>query len=489
MRRALLATVLGLVACGGGGGGGPDASGGDPDAGELPHLARCEIEAPAPTALAVLGTRIVDGHGRTVHLRGVNAGGRSKFAPYAPFDFDAVAVDGYASALASYLATAQRWGIDVLRVPFSWQALEPVEGQIDDAYLARLDALIDGAWQRGMWTILDFHQDLYAEPFCGDGFPSWTLVEPGPPRHDCADWHTRYESAEVQAAFDAFWTDASGVRTKFRAMWQRMVERYRDHPGVIGYEPINEPHPGTASVPDWGAGVLTPFYQDMALLIATADPGALVFLDTTALDGVRGSTSLERPLGDQLVLAPHSYDPLALFGDEVSSEVEQRLSPWATLGASWDMPVLIGEMGIRAAHPDAAIHLRRHLDAMEALGLHGTWWEYSQSADIWNHEELSLVAADGTEAPMAGELARPYARALAGTRVGSSYQAERRIYALRYTPTGDVPSEIAISSRPLEELVIRGRGACYAITPRSLLVRADGGGDVELSIETRHSEI
>jgi endoglycosylceramidase len=468
--RALLVVPLVVAACGD-----------DPvTVGGLPVAPRCEIARPAGAdLLSVSGQRIVDGAGRTVHLRGVNAGGRSKFAPYAPFDFPD---GGYDAALAEYLDRADTWGINVLRVPFSWQALEPVEGQIDEAYLGRLDALIDGAWQRGMWTILDFHQDLYAEPFCGDGFPSWTLVEPGPPQHDCADWHTRYDSAEVQAAFDALWTDSSGVRTKFFAMWQRMIERYRDHAGVIGYEPINEPHPGSASASDWGASVLTPFYQDMATLIATADPGALVFLDTTALDGVRGGTSLEKPPGDNLVLAPHSYDPLALFGDVVSPEVELRLSPWAELGASWDMPVLIGEMGIRAAHPDAAVHLRRHLDAMEALGLHGTWWEYSQSADIWNREELSLVDADGVETEMVRELARPYLRALAGTVVAFTAAAPDQL-ALHYTPAGTAPTEIALHQYQTEGFAVGARGACVDIEAGLLLVQPTGSGDVELALD------
>jgi len=34
------------------------------------------------------GTELIDEHDRVVQLRGVNAGGRSKFAPYAPFEFE-----------------------------------------------------------------------------------------------------------------------------------------------------------------------------------------------------------------------------------------------------------------------------------------------------------------------------------------------------------------------------------------------------------------
>lgn len=40
----------------------------------------------------------------------------------------------------------------------------------------------------------------------------------------------------MDAAFDAFWEDRSGVRTAFAAMWDRMAERHADRPGVIGFE-------------------------------------------------------------------------------------------------------------------------------------------------------------------------------------------------------------------------------------------------------------
>ena len=55
------------------------------------------------------GTRFRDSLGRVVVLRGVDAGGRSKFAPFAPFDYAAGAYD---VALASYMDRAASWGID-----------------------------------------------------------------------------------------------------------------------------------------------------------------------------------------------------------------------------------------------------------------------------------------------------------------------------------------------------------------------------------------
>lgn len=436
--------------------------------GGVEEARRCAIDAPAPGPLAVDGARIVDEHGRAVTLRGVNAGGRSKFAPYAPFEF----ADGdHDAALATYLDRAASWGIDVLRVPFSWNAAEPAPGAWDEAYLARYDALLDGAWARGLWTIIDFHQDVYAEPLCGDGFPSWTLPDPGPPRRDCERWFQRYDDADVRAAFDALWADPA----PFLAMWERMILRHRDRPGVIGYEPINEPHPGTAPPRAWAREVLTPFYTEFAARVAALDPGAMVFVDTTGVDGVTGTTALERPDGDAIVFAPHSYDPGALFGFDVDPEVEARLAPWAEVGAAWDVPVLVGEMGIDVGHADATAHLRRHLDALDALGLHGTWWEYSVSDELWNFEDLSIVRGDGTETPLVAELARPYVRALAGELVS----IEQAPFTVTYDATGAAPTEIALPRAPLR---ILGDGACVDEQDGRLLVAAEAAR-VRITIE------
>ena len=193
--------------------------------------------------LVASGTEFHDSLGRVVVLRGVDAGGRSKFAPYVPFDFGT----DFDGALAKYMDRAASWGIDVMRVPFTWAALEPTQGQDDATWLAHYDAIIDAAWARGIWSVIDFHQDVYAEEFCGDGFPGWTLTSPPAPHHDCPQWSFEYFSDDaVKAAFDAFWAPALAVMTAYLAAWDRMVARYKDKPGVLGFEPINEPGWGTA---------------------------------------------------------------------------------------------------------------------------------------------------------------------------------------------------------------------------------------------------
>ncbi|MFS8070721.1 MAG: glycoside hydrolase family 5 protein, partial [Byssovorax sp.] len=307
-------------------------------------------------------------------LRGVNAGGRSKLPPFAPFDFQGNAYD---EALESYLDRAASWGINTLRVPFTWEAVEPAEGTDDEAFLKRYDALLDAAWKRGMFTIVDFHQDIYAAVLCGDGFPAWTLPGPHPaPHHDCPGWGGKYlTDPAVRAAFDAFWADGSPARAAYEKLWDRMVARYRDRPGVIGFEPFNEPAPGTADPDLWAATTLTTFYTEIGARIRKAAPTSLVFVDGSGVDSVLVATSLTRPAGEGFVFAPHYYQPSALNDLTPNPKgVRGALLRWANVGKKWNVPVLLGEFGATNGTPDAAAYLTAHFDALDELGMSGTQW-------------------------------------------------------------------------------------------------------------------
>jgi endoglycosylceramidase len=414
----------------------------------------------------------VDAHGRLVTLRGVNAGGRSKFAPHVPFDFT-----DHDAALEDYLDRAQSWGIDVLRVPFNWAAMEPTRGTDDAEWLARYDALLDGAWERGMWTIVDKHQDIYSEVYCGDGFPAWTVTDPPDPHHDCPDWFLAYVTGDpdVDAAFDAFWSDATGVRTDFEAMWDRMVDRHADRPGVIGFELLNEPHRGTLDEATWGTSVYAPFVTDLAMRLQARDPDALIFFDGTGLDAIDQSPGFPRPDGTNLVFAPHFYDPAVFMGGEPDPDVVRAgIARWAAVGAEWDLPVLIGEMG---ADPDleaGGAYAETLWTAVAEEGLHGTWWEYSVAEESWNGEDLSLVDADGVEATaLVDALAQPYAPLLAGEAL--EIMRDGDVWTLAWTPADGV-TELRWPSR-LGAVFVEVEGGRSEVAGDRVYVVADEGAD------------
>lgn len=485
--RCLLATAL--SACGG-------------ESASAPP--RCTIARPTLSSgrLRADGTRFRDEHGRVVTLRGLNTGTRSKWAPYAPFDFAQPDPGGasYRAALARYLDGAASLGVNVLRVPFSWQGLEPERGRLDEAYLARYDLFLDEAWKRGLRTIVDFHQDVYAENFCGDGFPAWTIDAGGQPlpapHHDCKDWFLGYSTPEVKRAFDRFWADGGGIQADYVAMWKRMVARHKGRAGVVGFEPINEPSEGSAERALFEPSTLTSFHGKMAMLINAEAPEALVFVDPLGITSALHSTLLLQPPGKNLVYAPHYYQGGTISGGAGNPRL---LVPDLTMlkqtGDLWKVPTFVGEWGSGNESGDARDYVTAHLGAFDALELSGTEWEYSLSAERWNLEPLNIALdpqpgdREARFREVAGAWLRPTAVAIAGTPVEVTWDAESFAFTLRYqaaSSASDGPegvTEISLPGAAVPSGKVRAlEGACYDDqTPGVLLLRANpSGGEVRL---------
>ncbi len=462
MRRLLATSLAALLVAASPG---CDSSGTQP-----PHA--CTLAPPQPSdwRLHADGTLLRDGLGRVVFLRGVDAGGRSKWAPYIPFEYT-----DFTASLGPYLDRAASWGIDAIRVPFTWAALEPTEGTYDLDWLSRYRQLLDAAWARGIWTVIDFHQDVYSESFCGDGFPSWTIPNAPPPHHDCPQWEFEYfGDADVQHAFDAFWAPGSPVQAKYLAAWDTMIAHLVDQPGVLGFEPINEPGWGTKDEGTFEATTLTDFFTRMIAHVHAAAPQSLVFVDPAGLDGISAKTSMHRPDGD-FVFAPHYY-PVSSRPDDVLTGFQS----WAQQGAQWNVPVWVGEFGLSHTSPVARDFLTAEFQALDATGLGGACWEYSVESSLWNGETNSVVASDGTEYPDAAALIRPFARAVAGSEVNQEWDPSTSTFTLSYAtaPGTQGVTEIQLPKRAYPKgHTVTLSGGCWDDTsvPGRLLVQSEPG--------------
>ena len=451
-------------------------------AASLPPGRVCTIVPPAPPdwRLRADGTVLRDGLGRIVFLRGVDAGGRSKFAPYVPFDY---AAGAYATALAAYMDRAASWGIDAMRVPFNWAALEPTQGNDDANWLSQYAQLLDAAWARGIWTVVDFHQDVYSENFCGDGFPAWTIPASPAPQHDCPGWGGEYlNDPMVAGAFDRFWASGSTVQTSYLAAWDVMIARLVNEPGVVGFEPINEPGWGTQSEGTFEATTLTAFYSVVVPHMRALAPSSLVFVDPTGLSGVTVTTQLQRPTGDGIVFAPHFYPLVA----QSPAALIRSLQTWVSIGAAWNTPVFVGEFGTSHNSSSAAAYMAAQFAALDALGLGGTEWEYSVATEEWNSETNSVVAGDGTEYPVAQVLVRPFARAVAGSAIQQHWDGSS--FTMTYMPVSGV-TEVQFPSRAFPHGWSVGlAGGCYDATslPGRMLIQSDANAAVvSLAISPR----
>ena len=463
----------------------------DADEAQAGGQGACVATAPtlAHRRLRASGTVLIDAAGRQVLLRGVNAGGRSKLPPFLPFPFaesarpDQADAPPFDEAVAAYAERARAWGLNVARVPFTWEALEPTRGQLDEAWLRRYIDLVRALGERDIRVIVDFHQDVFHRVFCGDGFPDWALPDADyttPP--DCTTWFTGYLSdPQVQLAYDRFWANEDGLRDAFRAMWTTMATRLWAEPNVIGFEIINEPGWGTADPAAWARDVLAPFYAELADVVHAVAPDALVFVDSTGTEAITARTALPRPAATGLVFAPHFYDAgviLRGMWSGVGGFVEP-LGRWADVGQAWGVPVLLGEYGIPGAAPGAEGYVAEHQAALDALGLHGTLWEYSATADDWNGEGMSIYHPARGEAPTARALARPYPEAIAGAGLAFEYDPATRTLTLSFdaepggTSTLRVPD--ALFTDRLRAEITAGDGCLTAEGGRVHLLAPTGG--------------
>jgi len=465
------------------------------DGGEktLPGQCKTALSSPVlPSAkLTIAGDgRLLDALGRDVIMRGVNAGGRSKWAPFFPFPFDAKADDAAFRAKAdAFFGRLKAWGLDSVRLTFSWEALEPDKGKYDEQYLDRFAAMVDACGDLDLRVVIDFHQDVYALPFCGDGFPLWTL-KPIDRKQTCKNgksWFANYTNPDVVASYARFFTNKDGILDSFKAMWTKMATRFAKHDAVVGFEIINEPGGWEfATLKTWKEQTLNPFHTDMVAVINKAAPGKLVFFDNPGVDAV-GITSVThvRPKGEGVVYAPHYYDSNLLLGGKAgNSDPAADLQPFAAFSTSTSMHTLLGEFGYGHGATGGEGWLGKVMTFVDDARWSATLWEYSINETLWNHEDLSVVDADAKERPVLDVYVRPWLRAVAGSTPSFSWDPGAGHAEASWTADGGV-SELVVPERLFggQPKKIEVTDGCWTWDKArsALLIKGSDGAPVKVS--------
>lgn len=237
----------------------------------------------------------VDEHGRRVLLRGVNLGGSTKVptcpdgSTHMPTDFRdhrEVSFVGRPFALVEaeeHYSRLRKWGFNCLRFLTTWEAIEH-EGprRYDKAYLDYLEEVIQLAGEYGFYTFVDPHQDVWSRMTGGDGAPGWAFEKIGldftkfdetdaalvmqhrPNDYPLMAWSTNYQRSACATMFSLFFggrhfapkvrLNGSDVQSFFQDHFTeslaQVASRVKDMPHVIGFDSLNEPHPGFLGVQD-----------------------------------------------------------------------------------------------------------------------------------------------------------------------------------------------------------------------------------------------
>ncbi len=147
-------------------------------------------------------------------------------------------------------ASFKKFGINIIRLGLIWDAIEPECGKYYDEYLDMMVSYAEMCEKYGIYYYLDMHQDLYSARF-SDGAPDWaTITDSYKYREPKFIWAEGYFiSKAVHRACDNFWNNTPingrGLQEHYCDMWKHVAEKFSGRPGLLGFDVMNEPYPGT----------------------------------------------------------------------------------------------------------------------------------------------------------------------------------------------------------------------------------------------------
>lgn len=444
------------------------------------------------------GPFLYDKLGRVVLLHGVNA-----VYKYAPFELypDPGKPWNFSATDARRIAAL---GFDVVRLGILWEGLEPGHGgpnnpaicgpgqpgdphmlnrRILDAYLAKVTKTVDLLGRYHVYTLLDMHQDIYSQPWRGEGAPLWAVCTDDQPIVPVdGRWSRNYANHTLELAESHFFDNdvVGNLQGQYDQVWAAVARHFADNPWVVGYDPYNEPysqgvtsegtadfairlecfytgrdHPGTLA---HGVPITCPATDPANGVIPTierADHHHLVFFEPDNYSVRHGLPNLLGAMDfPRLVYNFHSYcgsrNPITGDPTDLQACIDQQLQ---TLGrrqgerpgmASRRQPGgpawFMSEFGATTSAPlvDAVSSYA------DAFLLGWTYWAWKYYDDPTGSTHEALVSASGALTPAATALARPYPQATAGTPLSLDVDPDSNRFEYTYAPSARVTAPTVI---------------------------------------------
>uniref|UniRef100_A0A1D1Z0G4 Endoglycoceramidase n=1 Tax=Anthurium amnicola TaxID=1678845 RepID=A0A1D1Z0G4_9ARAE len=220
---------------------------------------------PTSKIVEVKNDRYIDEFGRQRFFRGLNV--VYKGFPYYP-KIDAF--DPVTSFTEKDMKILADVNMNVIRLGVLWAGVEPIRGKYNETYLRIIKSIVDKCNLYGIYVLLDSHQDVMSEKFCGEGFPRWAVRTEGawpfplplglaarydpitglPDKRTCGrlNWALLYFSRAANVAWQRLYSNYDGLRDAFAAQWAKIASIFKNSRNLLGYDLLNEPWPGDTYV-------------------------------------------------------------------------------------------------------------------------------------------------------------------------------------------------------------------------------------------------
>ncbi|HTS17673.1 MAG TPA: cellulase family glycosylhydrolase [Verrucomicrobiae bacterium] len=208
-------------------------------------------------------------------------------------------------------------GMNAVRVPFWWGDVETLSNAWRADAFDRMDWVVSNAWQRGIYSIIDFH-----------GVPGGQNISQSTGRENQ----------------NQYWTSTAD-QTQTAMIWSNVAAHFRGDPAVAGYDLMNEPSGAPSQLAIWNT------YSNLYQTVRSVDPDHICIMEGTWSGTATNGQTLNWQWDvlpspsvynwSNVVYSMHAY-PDGTSYSNVQTEVNKQTSDFRN-HQSWNVPDLIGE--------------------------------------------------------------------------------------------------------------------------------------------------
>lgn len=338
--------------------------------------------ATQPAAVSSSGFRSADEIVKSINV-GWNLGNTLECYDYADYAVDGETAWGNPKTTKAMIDSVKSSGFNSIRIPVTWG--EHMNGDtIDEAWLSRVQEVVDYAYDDGLFVIINLHHDDYT-------------------------WFNPTESEYAQDS------------AKFKKIWEQIAARFKDYDDKLLFEGMNEPRT-IGSANEWMGGtaeertVVNKYAQDFVDTVrASGGNNADRTLIVTTYGASAEDAALNDaviPSGSNIVLNVHYYAPWKFangesttFGDSEKSELDAKFAALKSKFIDKGTPVLIDEFGCVKAADDAtrAAFYQYYVSQAKNYGIKCFVWDnnvasgessygiFSRDTLTWNNTLLTAI--------------------------------------------------------------------------------------------------
>jgi endoglucanase len=278
----------------------------------------------------------------------------------------------YPASASNYSYFAGK-GQSLIRMPFLWERVQPTAyGPLSEQDVFEIQKVLDVAAANHQRVILDLHN------------------------------YGRYYNTTLTPA----------ESTKLADVWRKLASRFHGHPGLYGYELMNEPHDLGMSGEQWRQVM-----QTTTSAIREVDNSAYVLIPGTSWQSARywrdnNEGLIVQDPAARLLYAAHQYCDANYTGTyqagydaTSSSECAQRLLPFLDWLAAKNVQGIITEYGVPDNDTRWLDVLDRFMGVLESNSriAGGTYWA---GGPWWGSYALSVEPRNGQDRPQMSVLSR-----------------------------------------------------------------------------------